>query len=96
MDANQTLQLLAELKNMGFGDAAFGRLHHKRENISGMEKYCEDNLKRRFSENNALVYRRLAFVLNACKGLEIPTEQTGQIQLFNTLAEAAFNALQPS
>jgi hypothetical protein len=96
MDANQTLQLLAELKKMGFGDAAFGRLHHKRENISGMEKYCEDNPERKFSGNNTLVYRRLAFVLNACKGLEIPTDRTGQIQLFNTLAEAAFNAIPPS
>jgi hypothetical protein len=93
MDSKRTLQLLKELEEMGFDDDAFGRLHHKRETISGMRKYCEDNPNRIFGDANERVYKRLSFVLNASKELKLSCDQT---QFFNTLAEAAFNVIPPS
>lgn len=93
MNSERTLQLLEELEKMGFDDDAFGRLHHKRETITGMRKYCEDHSSRIFSEANERVYERLAFVLNASRELKLSRDQT---QLFNTLAEAAFDAIPPN
>jgi hypothetical protein len=93
MDSERTLHLLEELEKMGFNDDAFGRLHHKRETITGMRKYCVDHPTRSFGEANERVYERLAFVLNASKELKLSRDQA---QLFNTLAEAAFDAIPPN
>ena len=96
MSIMHTLELLDALKELGFNDESFWRLHHfresnKNETIARFRQYCEkQNLKSsEFEPNgtNESVCERLDFVLKTYKALGL---SFGQTMVFAALAEASF------
>lgn len=69
----RTIELLDELKAVGFDDHAFGHLHHFRatrgiyDTISAHRRYAEKTEQFREGGTNEKVQRRLELVLNAYK-----------------------------
>jgi len=99
MPVRETLQLLDELQDLGFSDAAFARLHHKRLNkqysphkIEPFRRYCEQHQMFRPNSENELIYKRLAFVLRKYRDEELPP---GKTDAFIALAEASFKEIPP-
>jgi hypothetical protein len=89
---SNALVMLAELKNLGFNDEAFWRVHHFRENskkerINQFSAYCERKSQFQLGGTNERVHRRLKFVLTEYRELNLPPNQT---TVFIDLAEKAF------
>jgi hypothetical protein len=99
MDIKVTIELLRQLELLGFGNEAFWRLHHRRssghrDTINAHRKYCLGLKSGSFiaGEDNELVTRRLAYVLEIYRAAELPPGNAGA---FVALAEAAFRAIPP-
>lgn len=87
----RTIELLDELQREGFGDSAFGLLHHflvtrgKMDTIARHRKYCSERESLRAGGTNEKVQKRLQLVLNAYRAGPF----RGGAPVFEKLAEAA-------
>ncbi|MDF2457767.1 MAG: hypothetical protein K0S79_183 [Nitrospira sp.] len=91
-DPRRTIELLEELKQLGFTDRAFARLHHFRlqgrdDNIADHAAYCEKQGSLRAGGTNEAVQLRLQLVLNAYRSGGF---KSGLEAVFVSLAEAAW------
>jgi hypothetical protein len=98
IDTELTLKLLAELKAMGFPDAAFSTLHHYRlkgvdAKINEFADYITRPTRSFLDEgNNALVHRRLEIVRDAYRGGRF---ESGLAGVLVALAEDAYLEVPP-
>jgi methylglyoxal synthase len=87
----RSLELLDELEQLGFDDAAFGLLHHFRATRDHMDtmarhrQYCREHESFRAGDTNEKVQKRLELVVNAYRAG--PFNRGGPV--FALLAEAA-------
>jgi len=92
MNPKRTLDLLEELRDLGFNDEAFWRLHHfrkrKKEKIASFRAYCEKTSAFVPDGANERVHRRLAFVLETYR-------EAANTKNLIALADAAFDKIPP-
>ena len=87
----RSIELLDELEREGFGDSAFGLLHHfrvtrgKMDTIARHRKYCSERTSFQAGGTNEKVQKRLQLVLNAYRAGPF----RGGAPVFEQLAEAA-------
>jgi hypothetical protein len=94
-DPKRSIELLRSLRELGFTDAAFSRLHHRRlqgqsVTIDRHINYCEDIGNFHNDGENALVQRRLEIVL---KVYQAGGFKRAREEIFTALADAAFYEL---
>lgn len=89
-DPRDCRRTIDTLQAMGFGDEAFGQLHHQRDSIKGFCGYSEGKRQFREDGNNHRVHQRLMFVLLSCPGGVLPKGKS-----FQALAEEAVRLIPP-
>lgn len=99
MPVTETLKLLDKLQDLGFNDAAFARLHHKRlkrqyspHKIEPFRTYLEQHERFMPNSENELVHKRLAFILKRYRDEGFPPGKTDE---FVALAEVSFIEIPP-
>ena len=75
---------------MGFGEDAFGRLHHQHGGAARFYRYSEGVRLFKDDGNNHRVHQRLTYVLLSCSDSAPPMRKS-----FLTLAEEAFKQISP-
>jgi hypothetical protein len=78
------------LRAMGFGEDAFGRLHHQNGNVARFYAYSEGVQRFVDDGNNHRVHQRLMYVLLSCPNGAMPKGKS-----FLTLAEEAYQQIPP-
>jgi hypothetical protein len=91
-DPRRTIEQLEELKQLGFTDRAFAKLHHFRlrgrdDKIADHAAYCEKQGSLKPGGTNEAVQLRLQLVLNAYRSGGF---KSGREAVFVSLAEAAW------
>ena len=91
-DPKRTIELLEQLKQLGFTDRAFAKLHHFRlqgrdDSMAAHTAYCEQHGSFLRGGTNEAVQLRLELVLNAHKSGGFTS---GREAVFVSLAEAAW------
>ena len=97
MHPKRSLELLDQLKSLGFTDAAFAQLHHfrlkgRRDHISAHRKYCEKITSFQGDGENERVQLRLELVLHAYRSSGFTSHDP---RVFVALADAAFHEIPP-
>ena len=95
---SKTVELLDELKGLGFDDTSFWRVHHFREkgeceSIRSHRDHCKAVKSFQAHGTNALVQRRLRLIRDAYRKGGF---SSGRSEVFQWLAEAAYAEIPPA